>query len=329
MRPDGKPYVSVSLPTAGLASGTSVSNVVLKFRNPSRVKFTFAHQIYGAVLRIPERLSLVITSPAEGDSIDANATSVRGQFEGPDNAGITANGVIAAVHAGSFVANNVPLSVGDNTITVTATGPGGTQLTQSVTVESSGPSPFVLAMRPDYGIAPHKARFFVMPTGDTAVQGIDADFDGDGQSDYSTKDPNATVEFTYDMPGSYLPSFTVTDETGATRTLHQDLIVYSVSELDRKLQSVYTGMLDRLRVRDIDGALLAVTGTVRDLYRQAFTNLLPDIDGFLANAGTIEDGSISQEFAEYLLVRNTAEGRQGFLIYFLRSEDGVWRIDAM
>lgn len=88
-------------------------------------------------------------------------------------------------------------------------------------------------------------------------------------------------------------------------------------------------MLDHLRARNIDAALDAISGGMREKYRAVFTALesnLPDVVGQL---GTLKEGAISEEMAEYVLVRGEGEQAQAFLIYFLRSEDGVWRIDGM
>lgn len=46
---DGYPYVAVPLSTGELAPGATVTNVVLRFRNPSNVGFTFTHQVIGTV----------------------------------------------------------------------------------------------------------------------------------------------------------------------------------------------------------------------------------------------------------------------------------------
>ncbi|MBL8247055.1 MAG: hypothetical protein JNK95_01660 [Candidatus Competibacter sp.] len=44
---DGHPYVAVPLPTGILAPGATVTNVVLRFRNPGNVQFTFTPQVFG------------------------------------------------------------------------------------------------------------------------------------------------------------------------------------------------------------------------------------------------------------------------------------------
>jgi len=46
---DGHPYVAVPLPTGTLAPGATVTNVVLRFRNPGNVQFSFTHHLIGTV----------------------------------------------------------------------------------------------------------------------------------------------------------------------------------------------------------------------------------------------------------------------------------------
>ena len=43
----------------------------------------------------------------------------------------------------------------------------------------------------------------------------------------------------------------------------------------------------------------------------------------------LQNATIGSDMAEAVLVRNTSNGPQVFLIYFLLGEDGVWRIDGM
>src|SRR5438093_897494 len=85
----------------------------------------------------PGALSLTITNPAPGETIGADRYNVRGTFQGPPNTGLTVNNLIAYTDAGRFIADNVPLTAGQNTLTVVATAPDGTSTTTAVTVDSS------------------------------------------------------------------------------------------------------------------------------------------------------------------------------------------------
>ena len=53
---DGKPFVSVPVPVAGLAPGQKIANILLKFSDPTRVRFTFTT----SVLAVDPPVSLVV-----------------------------------------------------------------------------------------------------------------------------------------------------------------------------------------------------------------------------------------------------------------------------
>lgn len=85
-------------------------------------------------------LSIAITSPANGATIDADRVTVNGTFSGAATATITVNGVPAAVTGNAFSAANVPLNAGSNTITANGTSPQGATASASITVTSVAPS---------------------------------------------------------------------------------------------------------------------------------------------------------------------------------------------
>jgi hypothetical protein len=76
-------------------------------------------------------------------------------------------------------------------------------------------------------------------------------------------------------------------------------------------------------------ALTAVAASQHDKYQLVFNGLQPNLSTIVSQLGTLQQATLGNEMAEYLLVRNTTDGPQGFLIYFLLGEDGVWRIDGM
>src|SRR5262249_10788420 len=69
----------------------------------------------------PGGLSVVMTNPDPGETIAADRYNVRGTFQGPPNTGLTVNNLIAYTDADRFIADNVPLAAGQNTLTVIAT----------------------------------------------------------------------------------------------------------------------------------------------------------------------------------------------------------------
>lgn len=84
-------------------------------------------------------LSITITSPANGATIDDNKVAVSGTFSGAASAAITVNGIVADVTGNAFSAAAVPLNPGSNTITVHGTTPQGAQDTKTINVTSTAP----------------------------------------------------------------------------------------------------------------------------------------------------------------------------------------------
>jgi PKD repeat protein len=277
----------------------------------------------GATSQAPQ---VAIQSPASGATIADDNVTVSGTWSGPPNTGITVNGIIAAIDGNRFYAK-APLQPGSNLLTTTATSPDGATATQGVTVTSTGAAPVRLVASSVQGIAPWNVSFSIV-TG-TGLTGIEADYNGDGIVDFTSTDPMAVLQYTYATPGTYQARFNVTDSQGNTHTLTQAIVVVSVASMDAMLRSTYSGMLTRLRAGDIDGALTAFTGSVNQKYRTVFTALGLSLPSIVDQLGAIQDGMISSGFAEYSIVRNLPNGQQAFLIYFIRGEDGVWRIDAM
>lgn len=279
------------------------------------------HLTYAAV-------SVTVTSPVSGATISGDTVLVTGGFQGPANTGITVNGVVASISGNQFYAN-VTLQPGANTITVTATTVDGGAANQVVTVTSTGSLPFSVSTDIQEGIAPLKVKFRVSVTGAILVQSIAADFDGNGTIDFSATDIHTPMEFVYTNAGFYLARITVIDTAGNIFKFDLPVQVNRFTDMDAMLRGIYQGMLDKLKLGNVDGALNAVTAGVYKKYRDVFVALKPSLPAVIPTLGTLSAGTIGDEIAEYVLIRDNGGNPQAFLIYFLRGEDGVWRIDGM
>ena len=79
-------------------------------------------------------------------------------------------------------------------------------------------------------------------------------------------------------------------------------------------------MINRLRAGNVEGALMSVTGLF---------NALPDRVAAADQIGVIAGGTIGPGFAEYVILRNGVDGQDGFVVYLIKGDDGIWRIDSM
>ncbi|TAK97110.1 MAG: hypothetical protein EPO07_13880, partial [Verrucomicrobia bacterium] len=273
-------------------------------------------------------IPLRISTPTDGTTLTNPAASVSGTVSAPANSGVNVNGVLASLDgSGNFYAN-VPLRAGTNTLTATLTTQEGQSFSQgvSVTYQPSSAAATITAA-PLTGFAPLTVTFTVTPANNATVQTVALDHGDDGIIDTTVN--YSAFMLTYIVPGTYRIRLTVTDSLGNVTSQSFVISVTTATGLDPMLRGVYTGMLSRLKGGDITGALTAVTASAYDKYRAVFTALQSNLAAAVDGLGTIQDGRIGSDYAEYLVVRNTVDGPRGYLIYLIRGEDGVWRIDGM
>ncbi|EDN68259.1 secreted protein [Beggiatoa sp. PS] len=157
-------------------------------------------------------VKLQITSPIQNESVAENRILVEGTYEGPSNTGITINGISALVNEGRFIANNVPLETGENTLTATLTTREGETTTHSISITSQGtPSLLTLSASPSGGLAPLSVTFEYSLNTDTRLSNLVIDFEGDGTNDFTTRSSSATIQYNYHTPGIYVAKMQLTD----------------------------------------------------------------------------------------------------------------------
>lgn len=267
--------------------------------------------------------------------IDDDRVTLRGYVSAPDNSAVTINGIVAHIDDfGHFNLNDLPLAVGRNTITAVVTGMDGQTATQEITLESTGPAPFVVDASPTEGLGTLTVDFSIANPGRTPFRQIIVDLDGDGYPNLiATPDDvdNGPYTFTATYPqGTWTATITALDDQNRVIYSTTRMIVVLMPELlEGRLRAVYSGMLARLRAGNIPGAMTAFTGSAYSKYEAIFTQLKAGLPGLIDQVGEIEEISFGIDLAEFSIVRNTPDGPQRFMIYLIRAEDGIWRIDSM
>lgn len=282
-----------------------------------------------ASMGIGDILQLAITSPLNGATIDDGSISVTGIFSGLANASITVNGQIVCISGTNFYASNVPLQTGSNTLEVTVTTADGVTITQSITVNSTGMAPIQVKVTPECGFAPLTTSFVITNNTANTITNIEADFDNDSIIDFTSTDPNVSITYTYNTIGVYQANITVTDNLGTQHASGHTIVVSDITNMDAMLRGIYSGILDRLRVGAIDGALNSVSSEIQDKYQTIFNTLQSNLPTIVDQLGTLQTGTIGVNLAEYAIVRNESGVDRAYLIYFIRDENGVWRIGGM
>lgn len=137
------------------------------------------------------------------------------------------------------------------------------------------------------------------------------------------------ITFTYTLPGKYLATTTLTDISSISHTFQNHIVVEDIINVDTKLRDLYQGMLNNLIAGDIDNAMLSLTPTMRFKYEAKFNILKSFMPEIISRLGTLAGGSMSNDFAEYIVLRNKNSKTYAYPIYFMRGKDGVWRIAEM
>ncbi|MHB8455914.1 MAG: hypothetical protein ACYDDO_14745 [Acidiferrobacterales bacterium] len=275
-------------------------------------------------------VSVKITSPAPGTRLAGLATVVSGTYQGPVNTGIAVNGVAAFIAGNQFIVN-LALTPGPNTLTATATTPDGATATDAVAVTAPavGTQTFNVSVDPAGGIAPLAVSFTVAPSLGQAIQRVDADFYGRGNTDYSTTDVSTPMQNTYADPGVYTAKFTVTDANGNTSSQTVAIVVYDAAQMDDFFTQLWNGMNTALIKRDITGASAYLNTAARQKYLPVFQALLPQMPDIIASYSPLARLSISEDIGEYAIERPYNGDLRVYLIYFLKDADGVWRLDSL
>ena len=273
-------------------------------------------------------LSVTIASPVNGATINGGSVTVSGTFQGPSNTGITVNGVVAALSSSTFIAPNVPLQPGANTLTVTASASGQQAVTRTISVTSSGPAPIEVAVGSAEGVTPLATTFSLNNRTGNTIQSIRADFTGSGF--FSFFDPLRAISFNYRTPGTFNARFIITDSTGATYNQTVTVVAENPAQIDQILRTAWNGFTTALASRDTAQALQYFNARAQVKYGPVLNALQPFLPQIVANFAPIQLSTLEGGIGEYAVKRTNAAGITNlYLIYFIQDNDGVWRLDTM
>src|SRR5579862_502316 len=260
---------------------------------------------------------------------------IRGFVSAPPNSAVTVNGVVTHIDdLGFFQLNDVPLVPGDNPITAIRTTQDGQTATKTMTVNSSGPGAFIVTASPTEGLSSLPVTFTIENPANTAFKEILIDLDGDGLPNYIATpaqlvDGQLSLIATYPV-GTFLATVKAYDDNnGLIYSTTKAIVVRMPELLQPNLLAIYDGMMTRLRAGNIAAAMTAFTGSAYDKYNEIFTLLGPSLATIVDQVGQVQEITFNMDMAEITIVRNTPDGPVSFMMYMIRSEDGIWRIDGM
>ncbi len=270
----------------------------------------------------------------DGSSVNDDNVSIAGNVQASPNSAVIVNGQAGTLDAnGNFVVDGVALQPGGNTLTLTLNTADGGTITKTLTVTSTGSAPFQVSLDKQDGLAPLTVNLTIRNRTGIAFQRIEVDNNNDGTPDYvlnTLSNGSATVAITYTTPGARTIRVTVFDaNNNIIYTATRRVIAVDPTALFYIVSNVYVGIVNRLGANDPNGALNAFTGDSKAKYLGIFNSLGATLPSIAAQLGTISSIVVTGDFAELTLVRTTSKGNQSFLIYLIKGDDGIWRVETM
>jgi len=186
-----------------------------------------------------------------------------------------------------------------------------------------------LRAAPASGIPTLSVEFDYAFRSGAAIANLSMDFDGDGSFDQVTSYPTDSVESSYSRPGLYFPRFRAADANGNSSEAIVAVCVLETAAIDARIKQVWNAMNAALVAGDMDEALEFLTARSQQKYGPAFDALLPYVPEIVASYSPIHGVSIFEDLAEYAVNRTIDGEDRVFFIYFVRDQDGLWRLDSM
>lgn len=279
----------------------------------------------------PTGMSLAITEPAMGLTIDSDRVNVRGTITAPPNSGVTVNDRVAYAQGGRFALNDLPLVAGSNTIDVVMTTIDGRTTTRSVTLTASGNAPAMRVVADvTSGFAPLSVTFSYVRASTQPITKFAIDFDGDGHDDFSTrKSPPTSIQNTYTTAGLYKATLTLLDASGVTSKSDVSILVESEAARDDLFTNLWNSMNTALVQQNVSGALSCLNVAAQQRYAPVFNELLSYMPAIVASYSAPQRVSVTSDMLEYAVNRIIDGVDSVFFIYALLDGDGVWRLDSM
>jgi len=276
-------------------------------------------------------LEINIISPSDGETINKSKTIVRGIIKSDTkDIGITVNRLVAEITGSQWVVNNVPLTIGSNTITAVIKDSSGNTDTKTITAYTNEITQFVeLSANVTSGIVPLQVYFSIYTSGFTPIS-YQMDFQGDEVTDYNGAAFD-NISFTYTSEGTFYPKVTVSDNQSNTYSDTIAITVLSKVEMEILLRAKWEGMKGALLQRDISKGLESFLDSSKEVYQQAFNVIVDELPQIVSEMQDIEMIYLKENVAKYRIHRlHDIEGTLQtitYYIYFSKDSDGIWRID--
>jgi hypothetical protein len=280
-------------------------------------------------------LDVSLAGGLDGATIADDNVLIRGSVSAPPNSAMSINGIVAHIDdTGQFHLNDFQIAPGTNTVNAVLTTQDGQTTSRSIALTSTGRGPFVVRAAPTEGLDTLPVTFTIENPSATPFARMSVDLDNNGLSDIDVTPAqlsSGTLTFSATYPtGTWLAVVKAYDDQNRViYSTSKSIVVLSPTILQANLRGIYDGMLGRLKTGNVQGALTALTGSARERYEPMLASLQPSLPSIVDQLGTLTEINFDTDIAELAVVQPAPDGARRFMLYMIRSEDGIWRLDGM
>lgn len=281
-------------------------------------------------VKVTGPILLEITSPLNGGLVKDSTVLVQGTVlhRRGLQTGVTVNGLPAVIYGDQFIANEVPIQEGENTIVACAKDIDGNSVKVSVNIDAETDADCVRIRSIAYwGVAPFET---VLAVGGT-LQAPSITHTGPGAVEYLLKSNDDEYPIRITSEGIYRFTAEAPDAQGKMCSNELAVVVFGRQELDVLLQAKWNGMKSKLSLGAVEEALGYFREKSRDNYRNIFNALVNELPQIISGMQDIEMVATQGNRAEYRISRvHNIDGSAvtvTYTIYFVLDEDGIWRLD--
>lgn len=273
-------------------------------------------------------LGVSVSDAVSGVSSAGGEITIRGTLLSLPNGtvGVTANGIPGLVEGSRFVAR-LPVDSSMTGFTLTVRDFSGVLSAVAIPVSApTSPPAAAIALRATRpaGLVPLSTGFTYSSPVPIAHLGLDVDGDGTPDADETTIN---AFTCTYTQSGLYLPRLSVTDTGGNSYTTVGIVHAADPVAMDARLQPVWQGVKDALRVGDLASAAQFVHPDRRPAYLSAWSQLPVDtissVDQIMTQVQLMEVGPGA---AQYEMRRDETGQTFSYPVWFQLDQDGLWRL---
>ena len=273
--------------------------------------------------------NISITSPVPGQVIETSTISVAGVFSGPDGSSVNVNARDTCVYNNQFIVNNLPVNQGDHSITAQIVPSVGIGDSTQVAIKRDGDSLYSIKPNTSCAVAPFDASFKLENVNTNIVE-VAIDYDNDGLIDVSITDfSNPELTHIYADPGAYQVSINGFDTTGNSHYQSLNLIVQDGEAINSVIQAGWANITAGLGSGNSIQALAELTPNAQEKYGPVFEALQGNLPAILSTFSGLQVVDINTDYAEYAINRTVDGINRIFLIYFVKDQNGNWKLDAM